>query len=203
MADRIRVTCAPRAAFAGDDDRRLVALAQDGDGRAFEELVARHQPRLARLLARLIRDPAEAEDAMQESLLKAYRAFGNFRGDSEFYTWLYRIAVNTAKNQLLALSRRPPSSGDLHPDDDEVEDNTLTRDLDTPEGVLQAKQTAATVTRTLERLPPDLRIAIELREGDIMCYEDIAREMHCPIGTVRSRIFRAREAIAHELARRG
>ena len=181
-------------------DQQLVERAQRGDRRAFELLVVKYQRKLARLLSRLVRDPAEVEDVTQEAFIKAYRALPSFRGDSAFYTWLYRIAINTAKNYLVAMGRRAPTSTGFDNEDAEsFEDAEQLRDAATPEGELIGKQIAATVNRALEQLPDDLRTAITLREIEGLSYEEIANVMNCPIGTVRSRIFRARESIAAEL----
>jgi RNA polymerase sigma-70 factor (ECF subfamily) len=183
-----------------DVDRQLVARAQRGDKRAFELLVEKYQRKLARLLSRFVRDPAEVEDVTQEAFIKAYRALPAFRGDSAFYTWLYRIGINTAKNYLMALGRRAPTSTDIEADAAEsFEEGEQLRDINTPESVLLSNEIAATVNATIEALPEELRTAIQLREIEGMSYEDIARIMDCPIGTVRSRIFRAREAIAERL----
>jgi RNA polymerase sigma-70 factor, ECF subfamily len=183
-----------------DIDRQLVARAQRGDKRAFELLVEKYQRKLARLLSRFIRDPAEVEDVTQEAFIKAYRALPAFRGDSAFYTWLYRIGINTAKNYLMAMGRRAPTSTEVEADEAEgFEEGEQLRDINTPESVLLSNEIAQTVNATIERLPEELRTAIQLREIEGMSYEDIARAMECPIGTVRSRIFRAREAIAEQL----
>ena len=183
-----------------DVDRQLVQRAQRGDKRAFELLVEKYQRKLGRLLARFIRDPAEVEDVTQEAFIKAYRALPAFRGDSAFYTWLYRIGINTAKNYLMAMGRRAPTSTDVGAEDAEgFEDGEQLRDINTPESVLLSAEIARTVNATIEGLPEELRTAIQLREIEGMSYEDIARIMDCPIGTVRSRIFRAREAIAERL----
>lgn len=183
-----------------DVDRQLVARAQSGDKRAFELLVEKYQRKLGRLLARFIRDPAEVEDVTQEAFIKAYRALPAFRGDSAFYTWLYRIGINTAKNYLMALGRRAPTSTEVEAEDAEgFEDGEQLRDINTPESLLLSAEIAQTVNATIDELPEELRTAIQLREIEGMSYEDIARIMDCPIGTVRSRIFRAREAIAERL----
>jgi RNA polymerase sigma-70 factor (ECF subfamily) len=183
-----------------DVDRLLVERAQRGDKRAFELLVEKYQRKLGRLLARFVRDPAEVEDVTQEAFIKAYRALPAFRGDSAFYTWLYRIGINTAKNYLMALRRRAPTSTEVEAEDAEgFEDGEQLRDINTPESVLLSKEIAQTVNATIDELPEELRAAIQLREIEGMSYEDIARIMDCPIGTVRSRIFRAREAIAERL----
>src|SRR5574341_1153895 len=183
-----------------DIDRQLVARAQRGDKQAFEMLVEKYQRKLARLLSRFIRDPAEVEDVTQEAFIRAYRALPAFRGDSAFYTWLYRIGINTAKNYLMALGRRAPTSTEVEAEDAEgYEEGEQLRDISTPESLLLSKEIARTVNATIEELPEELRTAIQLREIEGMSYEDIARIMDCPIGTVRSRIFRAREAIAERL----
>ncbi|HYQ99970.1 MAG TPA: RNA polymerase sigma factor RpoE [Casimicrobiaceae bacterium] len=181
-------------------DQQLVVRAQQGDKRAYELLVLKYQRKLSRLLSRLVRDPAEVEDVTQEAFIKAYRALPSFRGDSAFYTWLYRIAINTAKNYLVAMGRRAPTStGFDHEEAENFEDADQLRDANTPEGELQGKEIAAAVNRAMDALPEDLRTAITLREIEGLSYEEIASVMNCPIGTVRSRIFRAREAIATEL----
>ncbi len=183
-----------------DIDRELVARAQRGDKRAFGLLVEKYQRKLARLLSRFVRDPAEVEDVTQEAFIKAYRALPAFRGDSAFYTWLYRIGINTAKNYLMALGRRAPTSTEVEAEEAEgYEEAEQLRDINTPESVLLSNEIAATVNATIAELPEELRTAIQLREIEGMSYEDIARIMDCPIGTVRSRIFRAREAIAEKL----
>lgn len=181
-------------------DQQLVARAQHGDQQAFGLLVSKYQRKLARLLSRLIRDPAEVEDVAQETFIKAYRALGNFRGDSAFYTWLYRIGINTAKNYLVSQGRRAPTSTEFDSEEAEgFDDGDLLRDINTPERMLFSKEIGETVNAAMEALPEDLRTAITLREIEGMSYEDIAKMMDCPIGTVRSRIFRAREAVAEKL----
>ena len=183
-----------------DLDRQLVERAQRGDKHAFELLVSKYQRKLARLLARFIRDPVEVEDVAQEAFIKAYRALPSFRGDSAFYTWLYRIGINTAKNYLVAMGRRAPTTTEFNSEDAEsFEDGEQLRDINTPESMMMSKEIAQTVNDTMERLPEELRDAITLRELEGLSYEDIATIMNCPIGTVRSRIFRAREAIAEQL----
>ncbi len=183
-----------------DVDQQLVVRAQRGDKQAFELLVEKYQRKLARLLSRLIRDPAEVEDVTQEAFIKAYRALPAFRGDSAFYTWLYRIGINTAKNYLMALSRRAPTSTEVEAEAAEgFEEGEQLRDINTPESLLLSREIAETVNATIEQLPEELRKAIQMREIEGMSYEDIAQAMDCPIGTVRSRIFRAREAIAERL----
>jgi RNA polymerase sigma-70 factor (ECF subfamily) len=181
-------------------DQQLVERAQRGDKHAFELLVAKYQRKLARLLSRFIRDPAEVEDVAQEAFIKAYRALPSFRGESAFYTWLYRIGINTAKNYLVAMGRRAPTTTEFDSEDAEnFEDGDQLRDVNTPENELMSKQIAQTVNATMEALPEELRTAIVLREIDGLSYEEIATVMNCPIGTVRSRIFRARETIAERL----
>ena len=181
-------------------DQQLVERAQRGDKQAFELLVAKYQRKLGRLLSRFIRDPAEVEDVAQEAFIKAYRALPSFRGDSAFYTWLYRIGINTAKNYLVAMGRRAPTTTEFDSDEAEsFEDGEQLRDINTPESMLASKEIAATVQKAMEELPDELRTAIELRELEGLSYEEIANIMNCPIGTVRSRIFRAREAIAAKL----
>lgn len=181
-------------------DQALVERVQNGDKQAFGLLVSKYQRKLMRLVMRFVRDQAEAEDVVQEAFVKAYRALPAFRGESAFYTWLYRIGVNAAKNWLIAQGRRAPTSTDV--DSEEAEnyaEGDLLRDVDTPERLLMSKQIADTVNAAMAGLPEDLRAAITLREIDGLAYEEIAEVMNCPIGTVRSRIFRAREAIAEKL----
>lgn len=181
-------------------DAILVERVQRGDKHAFELLVIKYQRKILRLLSRLIRDQSEIEDVAQEAFIKAYRALPQFRGDSAFYTWLYRIAINTAKNHLVASGRRPSSPSEFETEDGETFDETDTlSDNNTPESVLASREIAETVNAAIEALPEELRSAIVLREIEGMSYEDIATAMGCPIGTVRSRIFRAREAIATRL----
>ncbi len=181
-------------------DQQLVERAQKGDKRAFGLLVEKYQRRLARLLSRFVRDPAEVEDVTQEAFIKAYRALPNFRGDSAFYTWLYRIGINTAKNYLMAAGRRAPTSTDLDSEEAEgLDEGEQLRDINTPESLMLTREIGDTVNATMQGLPEELRTAIQLREIEGMSYEDIAQIMNCPIGTVRSRIFRAREAIAEKL----
>lgn len=181
-------------------DQLLVERVQQGDKKAFELLVAKYHRKIIRLISRLIRDHAEVEDVAQDAFIKAYRALPQFRGESAFYTWLYRIAVNTAKNYLATQGRRPSSASDI--DNEEAEtfaDADQLRDINTPESMLHTRQIADTVNRAMESLPEELRVAITLREIEGLSYEEIAEAMECPIGTVRSRIFRAREAIAEKL----
>jgi RNA polymerase sigma-70 factor (ECF subfamily) len=183
-----------------DVDAELVARVQNGDKKAFDLLVLKYQRKIMRLLSRMIRDPAETEDVAQEAFIKAYRALPQFRGDSAFYTWLYRIAINTARNWLATNKRRPNASSSFENEEGETFDQSdnLT-DNSTPESELASREIAQTVNKAIEDLPEELRNAIVMREIDGMSYEDIAQSMNCPIGTVRSRIFRAREAIATRL----
>lgn len=181
-------------------DQQLVERAQRGDKHAFELLVAKYQRRLGRLISRFVRNAAEAEDVTQDAFIKAYRALPAFRGDSAFYTWLYRIGINTAKNHLVARARRAPTSTQFDADEaEDFEDATLLHEVATPENELMSKQVVEVVNASLLELPDDLRTALTLREVEGLSYEEIAAVMDCPIGTVRSRIFRAREAIATNL----
>ena len=180
-------------------DKALVERVQRGEKEAFDMLVLKYQHKLVKLISRYIRDPAEVLDVAQESFLKAYRALPNFRGDSAFYTWLYRIAINTAKNHLVAQGRRPPD-GDIDSSEaEQYEGQSELKDHATPERLLLRDEIQRTVVDAIEQLPEDLRTAITLRELEGLSYEDIAQAMDCPIGTVRSRIFRAREAINKRL----
>jgi len=181
-------------------DQQLVERAQRGDKHAFELLVVKYQRRLGRLISRFVRDAAEAEDVTQEAFIKAYRALSAFRGESAFYTWLYRIGINTAKNYLVTLGRRAPTSTQFDAEESEdFEGAELLQDVNTPENELMSKQVAGVVNASLLQLPEDLRTALTLREIEGLSYEEIAQIMDCPIGTVRSRIFRARETIAVNL----
>jgi len=183
-----------------EGDQLLVERVQAGDRRAFDVLVSKYQRRLMRLVSRLVHDPAEAEDVVQDTFIKAYRALRHFRGDAAFYTWLYRIGINTAKNYLLTQGRRTPTSSETDAEQAEsFDDGNRLRDNNTPESVLASKQIAATVNAAMDVLPIELRTAIVLREIEGLSYEEISEIMACPIGTVRSRIFRAREVIAEKL----
>ncbi|HVN41228.1 MAG TPA: RNA polymerase sigma factor RpoE [Steroidobacteraceae bacterium] len=180
-------------------DLELVRRAQRGERGAFDLLVLRYQHKVVKLVARLLRDPAEAEDVAQEAFVKAYRALGSFRGDSAFYTWLYRIAVNTARNTIASRQRRPLEyEADLSESEQSAVESRM-RHTDTPEAAALSEEIRATVNRAVEELPEDLRTAIVLREVEGLSYEEIAAAMDCPVGTVRSRIFRAREAIDRHL----
>jgi len=185
-------------------DAELVERAKRGDTRAFEMLVVKYQRRIERLIARMVRDVDLVQDIAQESFIRAYRALPQFRGESAFYTWLYRIAVNTAKKALVELKRDPLVTESVlaGAGDDDDETSRVERELTdgaTPEAVLASKEIAQTVNAAIEALSEDLRQAITLREIEGLSYEEIAEMMNCPIGTVRSRIFRAREAIALRL----
>ena len=176
-------------------DQQLVAKVQKGDSRAFDMLVLKYQHKIMGLISRYVHDADEVQDVAQEAFIKAYRALPKFRGDSAFYTWLYRIAINTAKNHLVSRSRRPPGS-DVDVEDAEYFDaGSALRTIETPESALFGEELKAVVERAISGLPDDLRTAVTLREFDGLSYEDIAEIMDCPVGTVRSRIFRARESI--------
>lgn len=181
-------------------DQQLVERAQKGDKKAFDVLVGKYRRKLERLLSRSIRDPAEIEDVAQETFIKAYRALPSFRGDSAFYTWLYRIGINTANNHLVSKGRRAPTSTEYDAEEAEsFEDAVHLRDINTPESLLLSRQIGDTIHAAIDGLPDELRTAIVLRELEGHSYEEIAQMMDCPIGTVRSRIFRAREAVAERL----
>jgi len=183
-----------------DIDAELVARVQGGDKRAFDLLVLKYQRKIMRLLARMIRNPADVEEVAQETFIRAYRSLPQFRGDSAFYSWLYRIALNTARNWLAAARQRPGAAQTVSTDSDETFSPEATlSDIATPESLAASREIAAAVSAAIADLPEDLRTAIMLREIDGMRYEDIALAMNSPIGTVRSRIFRAREAIAARL----
>jgi RNA polymerase sigma-70 factor (ECF subfamily) len=180
-------------------DRELVGRVKNGDKGAFDLLVLKYQHKIVKLVMRYVRDPSEAMDVAQEAFLKAYRAMATFRGDSAFYTWLYRIAINTAKNHLVAAKRRPVDFELDLQDPDQYELSNRLKDIDTPEGLLLSNEIREAVEDAIRGLPEDLRTAILLREIEGMSYEEIAEAMTCPVGTVRSRIFRAREAIDKRL----
>jgi len=180
-------------------DQLLVERVQKGDKRAFDLLIQKYQHRIVSLVTRYVSDPSEAQDVAQEAFIKAYRAIGRFRGDSAFYTWLYRIAINTAKNWIVAKNRRPPASDIDAVDAEQYGISGKLKEISTPENELLREEIERTVFDTIANLPEDLRTAIMLREMDGMSYEEIATTMECPIGTVRSRIFRAREAIDEKL----
>lgn len=186
-----------------ESDQVLVERVQAGDKKAFDLLISKYHQRVIRLISRLVRNPAEVEDIAQEAFIKAYRSIGQFRGDSAFYTWLYRIAVNSAKNALMASNRRPIPMSDLMKSDENEEGEAWpvesAIDFQTPEALLASRQVAQTVDAAIQSLAEDLRTAIMLREIEGLTYEEIAEAMNCPIGTVRSRIFRARETIAKQL----
>ena len=180
---------------AAETDQQLVARVQKGDSRAFDLLVLKYQHKIFSLIGRYVHDADEVQDVAQEAFIKAYRALPKFRGDSQFYTWLYRIAVNTAKNHLVSRSRRPPGSDVEVEDAEYYEGGAALRDIETPESALFGAELKDVVEAAIRDLPDDLRSAVTLREFDGLSYEDIAEIMDCPVGTVRSRIFRAREAI--------
>ena len=182
-----------------DTDNKLVARVQKGDKRAFDLLVVKYQHRILAIIGRFIKDSAEVHDVAQETFIKAYRALPNFRGESAFYTWIYRIAINTAKNYLVSRNRRPPAN-DVDMEDAEFYSGSESlKDVDTPENELMRDQLESVVFNAIAALPDDLRIALTLREMEGLSYEEIAQAMDCPVGTVRSRIFRAREAVDKEL----
>ncbi|WP_116365163.1 RNA polymerase sigma factor RpoE [Parahaliea mediterranea] len=180
-------------------DKQLVAKVKKGDSRAFDMLVLKYQHKILGLVSRYVHDADEVQDVAQEAFIKAYRALPNFRGDSAFYTWLYRIAINTAKNHLVSRSRRPPGSDVEVEDAEYYEGGGALRDIESPEAALYGAELQAVVERAISELPDDLRTAVTLREFDGLSYEDIAEVMSCPVGTVRSRIFRAREAIDRQV----
>ena len=180
-------------------DLELVRRVQRGDSTAFDLLVRKYQHRIVALIGRYIHDWSECQDVAQDTFVRAYRAIGNFRGDAQFYTWLHRIAVNTAKNHLGAHKRRPPTDDVDAADAEQYDSGSRLRDTDTPERELMRQELERTVMKAVNALPEELRTAITLREVEGLSYEEIAAKMNCPIGTVRSRIFRAREAIDVEL----
>lgn len=181
------------------NDQALVERVQRGDKSAFDVLVIKYQSRIVKLVTRYIHDPVEALDLAQEAFIKAYRALHNFRGDSAFYTWLYRIAINTAKNHVVAQSRRPPQDDVEASEAEYYEGDSALKDTSTPERIVLRDEMEKIIFKAIEGLPEDLRTAITLRELEDLSYEEIAEAMDCPIGTVRSRIFRAREAIDKKL----
>ena len=176
-------------------DQALVERVQRGDKAAFDILVRKYQHKVVKLISRYVKDQSEVYDVAQEAFIKAYRALSNFRGDSAFYTWMYRIAINTAKNYLVAQGRRLPNVDIEASDAEQYEGESALKEYATPESILRRDEIQETVFRTIENLPDDLRTAIMLREIEGLSYEEIAEAMDCPVGTVRSRIFRAREAI--------
>lgn len=180
-------------------DQALVERVQNGDKKAFDILVRKYQFKLQKLISRYVHDPSEVMDVAQEAFLKAYRALPGFRGESAFYTWLYRIGVNTAKNHLISQGRKPPNVDIDAEDASYLDGESELKDYATPERLLVRDEIEATVRNAIEKLPEDLRVAITLRELDGLSYEEIAERMDCPVGTVRSRIFRAREAINSKL----
>ena len=183
----------------GDTDQQLVERVKKGNKLAFDLLVLRYQHKVAALVSRFVNDPQEVEDVCQETFIKAYRALSVFRGDSAFYTWLYRIAVNTAKNHLVARNRRPPATDVEIDDSDNIEVVGALRDLESPEDTLATENLKKVIDQAIEELPEELRTAFTLREFSGLSYEDITQIMECPVGTVRSRIFRAREAIDNRI----
>ena len=192
----------PLAVPQPDSDALLVERAVAGDQKAFELLVIKYQRRIQRLIGRMVRDVDLVEDIAQETFIRAYRALAQFRGEAQFYTWLYRIAINTAKKALMDLKRNPTVSENSFKSDDEDETSYLENELtssETPDAVLASKEIAQIINMALEALPEDLRMAVTLREIEGLSYEEIAETMNCPIGTVRSRIFRAREAISQKV----
>jgi len=181
-------------------DAELIARVQRGDKRAFDLLVIKYQRRIMRLLSRQVRNPSDIEDIAQETFIKAYRALPDFRGESAFYTWLYRIAINTARNWYVAQTRRPQTVDPReNPEGETFDQIDNLRDINTPEALLASRQVAQTINQAMAELPEELRNAITLREVEGLSYDEIAQAMDCPVGTVRSRIFRAREAIANKL----
>lgn len=181
-------------------DLQLVERVQRGDKKAFDLLVIKYQNRLVKLISRYVYDPEEVYDVAQEAFIKAYRALPGFRGESAFYTWLYRIAANTAKNHLVSRGRRPPGMDIDIADAEQLLGESDLKEYATPEGLLRKDEIQAAVVKAMDKLPEDLRTAIMLRELDGLSYDEIAEKMECPVGTIRSRIFRAREAIQTALA---
>jgi len=205
MVDKTEFDASAGQAVAADRlaspelDLELVRRVQGGDSAAFDLLVRKYQHRIVALIGRYVHDWSEAQDVAQDTFLRAYRAMGSFRGDAQFYTWLHRIAVNTAKNHLVAHNRRPPGEDIDASDAEQYDAGARLRDTDTPERELMRQELERTVMKAVEALPEELRTAITLREVEGMSYDEIAEKMGCPIGTVRSRIFRARDAIDAEL----
>ena len=192
----------PHEVKASDSDALLVERAVAGDHKAFEMLVIKYQKRIQRLIGRMVRDVDLVEDIAQETFIRAYRALGQFRGEAQFYTWLYRIAINSAKKALMDLKRNPTVSENFFKSDDEDETSPIENELtssETPDAVLASKEIAQIINAALEALPEELRMAVTLREIEGLSYEEISDVMNCPIGTVRSRIFRAREAISQKV----
>jgi len=184
-------------------DQQLVERVQRGDKHAFDLLVLKYQHKIVGLVGRYLRDQSEVQDVTQEAFIKAYRALPRFRGDSQFYTWLYRIAINTAKNYLVSRSRRPPDT-DIDVAEGEFQDNSVVlRDIENPENALVSEQLEAVIYQAIDDLPEELKVAVTLREFEGLSYEEIAEVMECPVGTVRSRIFRARESIEKKIASQG
>ena len=182
------------------EDQKLVERVKRGDKRAFDLLVLKYQHKIVGLVGRYLRDQDEVLDVTQEAFIKAYRALPKFRGDSQFYTWLYRIAINTAKNYLVSRSRRPPDT-DIDDNEGEFQDNSaVLRDIENPESTLATSQLEKVIYQAIDDLPEELKVAVSLREFEGLSYEEIAEVMECPVGTVRSRIFRAREAIEKKIA---
>lgn len=184
-------------------DQQLVERVQRGDKHAFDLLVLKYQHKIVGLVGRYLRDQSDVQDVTQEAFIKAYRALPRFRGDSQFYTWLYRIAINTAKNYLVSRSRRPPDR-DIDVSEGEFQDNSaVLRDIENPENALATDQLESVIYRAIDDLPDELKVAVTLREFEGLSYEEIAEVMECPVGTVRSRIFRARESIEKRIASLG
>ena len=182
-----------------ESDQRLVERVQRGDKRAFDLLVLKYQHKIVALVSRYVKDQHEVFDVSQEAFIKAYRALPRFRGDSAFYTWLYRIAINTAKNYLVSRARRPPGTDVAVDNGDYQEGSPQLTEIETPEANIARDQLQQTINSALDALPEELKVAVTLREFDGLSYEDIAEIMQCPVGTVRSRIFRARESIEKQI----
>lgn len=184
---------------AAETDQQLVERVQQGDARAFDLLVLKYQHKIVALVSRYVKDQHEVFDVSQEAFIKAYRALPRFRGDSAFYTWLYRIAINTAKNYLVSRARRPPGTDVEVDNGDYQEGSPQLTEIETPESNIARDQLEKTINSALDALPEELKVAVTLREFDGLSYEDIAEIMQCPVGTVRSRIFRARESIEKQI----